>query len=83
MPVSFRTRVDEVSVISRYGQGVRLIRLDEGLKLVSVQRVVKTDDEEQDGQIPADVDADGVADAASDGESVADAASDAPDASDI
>ncbi len=78
-----RTRVDEVSVISRYGQGVRLIRLDEGLKLVSVQRVVKTDDEEQDGQIPADVDADGVADAASDGESVADAASDAPDASDI
>ena len=78
-----RTRVDEVSVISRYGQGVRLIRLDEGLKLVSVQRVVKTDDEEQDGQIPADVDADGIADAASDGESVADAASDAPDASDI
>ncbi len=34
-----RTRVDEISVIGRNTQGVRLIRLDEKEKLIGVQRV--------------------------------------------
>ena len=73
-----RTRVDEVSVISRYGQGVRLIRLDEGLKLVSVQRVVKTDDEEQnEAEAP---DAEGAAGAADAENAADDLSADVPDA---
>lgn len=38
-----RTRARELMVISRYAQGVRLIRLDDGIKLVSVQRVAGGD----------------------------------------
>ena len=34
-----RTRVDEVSVLGRNTQGVRLIRLREGERLVGMERV--------------------------------------------
>lgn len=43
-----RTRVDEISVIGRNTQGVRLINLDEGEKLVSVQRISQGEDEKID-----------------------------------
>jgi DNA gyrase subunit A len=36
-----RTRVDEVSVVGRSAQGVRLIRLDEGEALIGLQKVVE------------------------------------------
>ncbi len=57
-----RTRVNEISVISRYAQGVRLIRLDEGIKLVSLQRIIKDESEEQDetGDTTAVADAEAV-----------------------
>ena len=59
-----RTRVNEISVISRYAQGVRLIRLDEGIKLVSLQRIIKDESEEQDesGDTTAVADAEAVSD---------------------
>ena len=38
-----RTRVDEVSLLGRNTQGVRLIRLREGERLVSIERVVDED----------------------------------------
>ena len=34
-----RTRVDEVSIIGRNAQGVKLIRVSEGEKLVGIARV--------------------------------------------
>ena len=40
-----RTRVDEVSVLSRNTQGVRLIRLKEGERMVSVERIEETSDD--------------------------------------
>ena len=43
-----RTRTDEVSVLSRNTQGVRLIRLaQEDERLVGVERIAESDDEEE------------------------------------
>lgn len=51
-----RTRTDEVSVLSRNTQGVRLIRLaQEDERLVGVERIAESDDDDVDA--PADVDA--------------------------
>ena len=47
-----RTPVDQVSVVGRNTQGVRLIALQEGEKLVGVERVADDDDD-----VPADDDA--------------------------
>ncbi|MCW8127082.1 DNA gyrase subunit A [Microbulbifer halophilus] len=41
-----RTRVDEVSLLSRNTQGVRVIRLKEGEHLVGLARIEETEDEE-------------------------------------
>ena len=41
-----RTRTDEISVLSRNTQGVRLIRLSDGESLVGVQRIAEADDED-------------------------------------
>jgi len=43
-----RTRVDEVSVLGRNTQGVRVIRLKTGEKLVGLARIQETEDDEQD-----------------------------------
>ncbi len=40
-----RTRVDEVSIVGRSAQGVRLIRLDEGEALIGLQKVVEQQEE--------------------------------------
>ena len=40
-----RTRTDEISVLSRNTQGVRLIRLTEGESLVGLQRIAEQDDD--------------------------------------
>jgi transcriptional regulator GlxA family with amidase domain len=40
-----RTRVDEVSQLGRNTQGVRVIKLREGEKLVGIARIVDEDDE--------------------------------------
>jgi DNA gyrase subunit A len=45
-----RTRVDEVSVQGRNTQGVRLIRLKEGEKLVGLERVDEPDAEDVEGE---------------------------------
>ena len=46
-----RTRTDEVSVLSRNTQGVRLIKLSqEDERLVGVERIAETDDEELDSE---------------------------------
>jgi DNA gyrase subunit A len=43
-----RTRVNEVSILGRNTQGVRMIRLDKGEKLVGLDRIETMDDEEGD-----------------------------------
>lgn len=54
-----RTRVDEVSVLGRNTQGVRVIRLKEGEQLVGLARIQETDDAGSDEGGDAD---DGAAD---------------------
>ena len=50
-----RTRTDEVSVLSRNTQGVRLIRLSqEDERLVGVERIAESDDEETDAEEEGD-----------------------------
>jgi DNA gyrase subunit A len=44
-----RTRADEISVLGRNTQGVRLIRLDEGERLIGVEAV-----EPESGEEPED-----------------------------
>jgi len=46
-----RTRADEVSLLSRNTQGVRLIRLSQSdERLVGVERIAESDDDEMDGE---------------------------------
>lgn len=46
-----RTRSDEVSLLSRNTQGVRLIRLTQSdERLVGVERIAESDDDEMDGE---------------------------------
>lgn len=45
-----RTRVDEVSISSRNTQGVTLIRLSEGEKLVGIERVEESDSQDDEGE---------------------------------
>jgi len=47
-----RTRVDEISTMGRNTQGVRLIALDEGDKLVGVERIESLDGDETEGDAP-------------------------------
>jgi DNA gyrase subunit A len=49
-----RTRVHEISVLGRNTQGVRLISLHNGEKLVGVERIVEVQDEEDDLQADDD-----------------------------
>ncbi|MFZ1100789.1 MAG: DNA gyrase subunit A [Steroidobacteraceae bacterium] len=51
-----RTTVDEISVQGRNTQGVRLIRLGEGERLVGIERVESLDTGEEDGAAGADAD---------------------------
>ena len=51
-----RTRTDEVSVLSRNTQGVRLIRLKTGENLVGVERIEESD-EEVEGEVIAEPEA--------------------------
>ncbi len=51
-----RTRTDEVSVLSRNTQGVRLIRLKAGENLVGVERIEESD-EEVEGEVIAEPEA--------------------------
>ena len=43
-----RTRVNEISILSRNTQGVRLINLHNSEKLVGVERIVDVQDDEGD-----------------------------------
>ena len=54
-----RTPVEEISVLGRNTQGVRLIRLAEGERLVGIERIESL--EAADGAVPADVPGDVVA----------------------
>ena len=62
-----RTRVDEVSVLSRNTQGVTLIRLGENERLVGVERIPElegaADEEGEDAEVDVDATADTGADA--------------------
>jgi DNA gyrase subunit A len=49
-----RTRVAEVSVMGRNTQGVRLIGLSQGEKLVGVERVAEQEEQEDDGENSAE-----------------------------
>jgi DNA gyrase subunit A len=51
-----RTTVDEISVQGRNTQGVRLIRLGEGERLVGIERVESLDGGEEDGAAGPDAD---------------------------
>ncbi len=50
-----RTRVSEVSVLGRNTQGVRLIKLANGEKLVGIERVAETEDDEESSDVSDDV----------------------------
>jgi DNA gyrase subunit A len=55
-----RTAVDQVSVLGRNTQGVRLMRVEEGDRLVGLARVEHIDGEQGDDEPPdADLDAGG------------------------
>ncbi|HSN52155.1 MAG TPA: DNA gyrase C-terminal beta-propeller domain-containing protein, partial [Woeseiaceae bacterium] len=43
-----RTPVDDISVLGRNTQGVRLIRVEEGQRLVGVARIEPIDDEDEE-----------------------------------
>ncbi|HET6584913.1 MAG TPA: DNA gyrase subunit A, partial [Nannocystaceae bacterium] len=47
-----RTRVDEISVLGRNTQGVRIIRIDDGERVVAVARLVDSDDEATEAASP-------------------------------
>ncbi len=49
-----RTRVAEVSVVGRNTQGVRLIKLDKGERLVGLERIVDLDNGGEESSAPAD-----------------------------
>ncbi|HEX4619717.1 MAG TPA: DNA gyrase C-terminal beta-propeller domain-containing protein, partial [Steroidobacteraceae bacterium] len=51
-----RTTVDEVSVQGRNTQGVRLIRLEEGERLVGIERVESLESGEDEAGAPAAAD---------------------------
>lgn len=53
-----RTRVSEVSVVGRNTQGVTLIRTAEDEKVVGLQRVAETEDDENTDEDGIDVDGD-------------------------
>ena len=44
--IIIRTSTDEISEFGRVTQGVRVMRLDEGVKVVSIERTAKEEDEE-------------------------------------
>lgn len=46
-----RTRVNEISIIGRNTQGVKLINLDKGETVLALERVMDTDDEEEDEEV--------------------------------
>jgi DNA gyrase subunit A len=46
--VLIRTRVKEIRDMGRVAQGVTLINLGEGEKLSGLEKIVETDDDEQD-----------------------------------
>jgi DNA gyrase subunit A len=48
-----RTHVDEIRVIGRNTQGVRVMNLNEGDKIVSIAKVAREDDEEKPAETPA------------------------------
>ena len=43
-----RTRTDDISVIGRNTQGVRLIRLSEDDNLLGMEKVISVDDDEEE-----------------------------------
>ena len=45
-----RTRAEEISVLGRNTQGVRLINLRDGEQLVGLERIVETEEEDSDHQ---------------------------------
>ena len=63
-----RTRAADVSLVSRNTQGVRLIRLAGGAKLVGLQRIVESAPANDDGQADSDLSADADADDGPDAE---------------
>jgi DNA gyrase subunit A len=52
-----RTRASEISVLGRNTQGVRLIRLDDGERLIGVEPVEPENGESDEGEVAADGDA--------------------------
>jgi DNA gyrase subunit A len=48
--VLIRTRVNEIRAMSRSTQGVTLINLDKGEKLISLEKVAESDNEDEAGE---------------------------------
>jgi len=49
-----RTRTDEIAIVSRNTQGVRVIRLKEDEHLVGVERIAEPEEIESDGEESAE-----------------------------
>jgi DNA gyrase subunit A len=56
--VLVRTRANEISVIGRNTQGVKVIRMDDGEKVVSVDRIDGLQDSDEDTENGENIDVD-------------------------
>ncbi len=50
--IIIRTSTDEISEFGRVTQGVKVMRLDDGVKVVSIERTAKEEDEETEAETP-------------------------------
>ena len=53
--VIIRIKASDVSVLGRATQGVKIMRVEEGNSIISMAKVVKEEDEKEDGQISMDI----------------------------
>ena len=63
-----RTRVEEISLVGRNTQGVKLMNLHGGEKLVGVEKIESIAEVEANGDLPADDDSPAVDDEGEGGE---------------
>jgi DNA gyrase subunit A len=49
-----RTKIDEIRVISRATQGVKIINLDQGDRLIGVARIAETEEGDEEEAAAAD-----------------------------
>ncbi len=69
--VVIRTGVEDISVFGRDTQGVRLMKIEEGDKVVCVETIVEEEEEEEEGAVPDEANAEETEEADDMGENIA------------